>query len=60
MIIYLQYKYASHYGMTYETEKEQLGKLLEAFRQKEIEFEDSEDDRDSSSFPADVIESRTT
>jgi hypothetical protein len=49
-----------YYGMAYETEKEQLGKLLGSFKQEEIEFEDSEDDRDSSSFPAHVSESRTT
>lgn len=49
-----------HYGMTHKTEKEQLGKLLEAFKQEEIEFEDSEDDKDSNSFPAHASESRTT
>jgi hypothetical protein len=49
-----------HYGMTHKTEKEQLGKLLEAFKQEEIDFEDNEDDKDSNSFPAHASESRTT
>jgi hypothetical protein len=34
-----------HYAMARKTEKMQLGKLLEALKQEEIEFEDSEDDR---------------
>jgi len=46
--------------MAHKTEKEHLGKLLEAFEQEEIEFEDSEYDRDSNSFPAHVSKSRTT
>jgi hypothetical protein len=49
-----------HYGMAHETEKEQLGNLLMAFKQEEIEFEDSEDERESNSFPAHASESRTT
>jgi len=46
-----------HYGMAHKTEKEQLGKLLEAFKQEEIEFEESEH---SNSFPTHASESRTT
>jgi hypothetical protein len=38
MIIFLQYKYVLRYGLAYETEKEQFGKLLETFKQEEIEF----------------------
>lgn len=49
-----------HYGMVHKTEREQLGKLLEAFKQEEIEFEDNEDDRDSNIFPAHASERRTT
>jgi hypothetical protein len=46
--------------MAHKTEKEQLGRLLEAFKQEEIKLEDSEDDRDSNSFPVHASKSRTT
>jgi hypothetical protein len=57
MIFFYNINMFLHYGMAHKTEKEQLGKLLEAFKQEEIEFEESEH---SNSFPTHASESRTT